>query len=461
MAVRPVRVGMILAGLVLTLTWFIQLVLLRLIVPQWSDGHGLIPGQDVGRFHRVAVEQSVLIRELGWAAWELRPNGWGVSGIVSAWYALTWPAPWIFAPVQALMYGVSGALIFSLVSHLTGRPRWALLAVVPMLLPTAAFIYAQPHRDIFVFFGLSLAIYGWWLLARLTGEPLGRRWLVWIVLGPGLVFAGFLVAWMVRVFSAEIFQGMALLMSAVILVLAAGAIWRQRLLALPSLAAPMVAFVVLVAMMSFHSGRQFDWLDIVDPSEPSEQFLDSDLWHASSWLPERVDDRFRRLAGARDHFIRLSAYGRTAVDIDYRYRSVEDMLRYTPRAAQLGFLSPFPRHWLPHEEAPPVRNVYRVAVGAEMVALYLVLPFLLYAVGVWRGRPEIWVMLVPALSWVMVYAYTVPVVGALARYRYGAYIILLALAMAGLARAISDYRSYRLAAISRTSTVPITSKTRT
>src|SRR5690606_18125579 len=101
----------------------------------------------------------------------------------------------------------------------------------------------------------------------------------------------------------------------------------------------------------------------------------------------------------------------TAVDLDYRYHSVEDILLYTPRALQIGLLSPFPNHWLPDDEASPVRNVYRVSAGAEMVVIYAMLPFLLYAAWIWRARPELWVMLVPALMWIMIYAYTVPVVG--------------------------------------------------
>jgi len=228
LAEQPVRVGVVLAGLVLLATWFIQLVLLGVVVPQWSDGHGLVPGQDVTGFNQVAMEQAALIQATGWTAWELRPNGWGVSGILSAWYALTWPAPWAFAPVQALMYGTSGAVVFSLVRHLTGRPRWALLALLPMLLPTAAFLYAQPHRDVFVLFGLALAIGGWGFLIQLVGMPPGRRWIVSLLGGAILVFSGFVVAWAVRAFSAEIFLGISVLMAGFFTLVAGWEIGRKR-----------------------------------------------------------------------------------------------------------------------------------------------------------------------------------------------------------------------------------------
>ena len=463
LAEQPVRVGLVLAGLVLLATWFIQLVLLGLVVPQWSDGHGLVPGQDVSGFNRVAMEQAALIQATGWTAWELRPNGWGVSGILSAWYALTWPAPWAFAPVQALMYGTSGAVVFSLVRHLTGRPRWALLAVLPMLLPTAAFLYAQPHRDVFVLFGLALAIGGWGLLIQLVGMPPGRRWIVPLLGGAILVFSGFVVAWAVRAFTAEIFLGISVLMAGFFTLVAGWEIGRKRsVVSLCSLSVPLVAVMLSAGMAEFHLGGHFDGRlavaeapehvteEAVSRRESSEseelsEAMDAEEvadhgWRTSSWLPVAIDDRLRRLSGAREHFLSY-CYARTAVDCDFFFRSFEDMLRYTPRATQIGLASPFPHQWLPHEDAPPVRNVYRVAGGLEMLALYAVLPFVLYAIWGWRGRPILWVMLIPALSWVMVYAYAVPVVGALLRYRSSAYIFILALAVAGLMRAIHDYRA--------------------
>jgi hypothetical protein len=41
---------------------------------------------------------------------------------------------------------------------------------------------------------------------------------------------------------------------------------------------------------------------------------------------------------------------------------------------------------------------------------------------------------VPSVAWIMVYASTVPVVGSLVRYRYGALLLLLCIALAALIR---------------------------
>ena len=459
-SIHPLRVGMVIACLVLFITWFIQLVLLGLIVPQWSDGYGLVPGQDVTRFHRVAMEQAGLIREYGWSVWELRPNGWGISGILSAWYALTCPTPWAFAPVQALIYGICGALLFSLLRHLIGRPRWALIVLLPMILPTAAFVYAQPHRDLLVFMGLVLAIYGWWLLARMLSTPLGLQWILGLLCGAGLILAGFMVAWSVRAFTAEIFLGLSILMIVILLVFFLCNIGSEPLsIYLFKITIPLIAVVLSFVMVSFHAGGGWNrYLTIAEePTRVEDSVIEisnlqnstklshkyDDVWRQSNWLPSKLDDRVRRLAGAREHFLINYSDGRSAVDVDIRFRSVEEILPYMPRALQIGLLSPFPNQWLPHEEAPAVRNVYRVVAGAEMVLIYVVLPFLLYAIYAWRKRPELWIMLLPALAWVLIYTYTVPVVGSLMRYRFGGYIIIIMLAMAGLLQAIHDYRNWR------------------
>lgn len=448
LAESPLRLGTLVGGYSLAATWFIQLFLLGWLWPHWSDGNGLIPGQDVVGFHRVAVEQAEAIALYGWSAWELRPNGWGISGLMSAWYALTLPEPWVLAPIQALFYGVSVALLAKLVFAVTENSRVALLAVLPaVLLPSAAIIYAQPHRDLYVMFGLMLAIYGWWLLFRMQQEPVVKA-LGLAVCGSGLIAVGFIVAWVVREFSAEIFQGLGGIF-ALLLCLCAGYSLRQTRRHLTStVASPVVALLLLFAMASFHSGDFFTReLQVAPgPTAPHASVEDMNIervdgWHSVNWLPSRIDDPLRRLAGAREHFIRDYSHGRTAIDTDVNFRHVVDMVAYTPRAVQVGLFSPFPHQWLPHPEAEPVRNAYRVLGGAEMAVLYLVLPFLLYAGWCWWRRPAFWILLVPALAWVMVYAYTVPVVGSLVRYRFPGYVILVALAVAGLCQAVLHWRA--------------------
>ena len=129
-----------------------------------------------------------------------------------------------------------------------------------------------------------------------------------------------------------------------------------------------------------------------------------------------------------------------------QFRSAVDVLAYLPRAVKIGLLAPFPEFWKPHPEAPASRNFERVVVGSEMFLLYWILPFVLYTVWLHGRKLELWVAFLPVMGWVLVYSATVPVVGALVRYRYGAYLLVIAIAMAGLGEAIRRIRrrSHRL-----------------
>lgn len=442
------RIGFAAFIYTLSVTWFIQLIVLGYIVPDWSDGNGLVPGQDVERFHLVALAQADAITQQGWSAWELRPNGWGISGVMSAWYAITIPEPWALAPVQSLAYAICVMIIFHLVARLTTSSRLGVLATLPVVfLPTAAFLYAQPHRDLYVMLGLIVATYGWWLL--IEGQVArGVQAIRMLLMGILCVMLGFTITWAVRDFAAEIFQGIAALM---VLVALCFAVIRARYaprLMLKGAMSVLATVLLLGAMQVFDAGNHFSseltsTPEAVPASDVRAEGQDS--WQRTYWLPSAIDDPFRRLAGAREHFIRGYSHGRTAIDTDVQYRHVSDILAHTPRAMQVALFSPFPSQWLPHPDAEPVRNVYRLIGGAEMALLYFIIPFLLYAGWCWWRRPSFWALLMPALAWVMVYAYTVPVVGALVRYRFPGYIVLVALAAAGLAQAMLHRRAARQA----------------
>jgi hypothetical protein len=412
----------------------------------------------------------------------LRPRGWGVSGILSAWYALTVPRPWAFVPVQAALYATAMAVVFVLIRAVCGRARVALIAVLPfLLLPSAAMLYAQPHRDGFVFFGLMLFLLGWW---RVLGIQAQRHWLGmgWFtVSGATLVGLGFAVTVVVREPAGDLLQVTgALLVLTIVVVGVAGLVRGPAVSVAASCVGMLAAVGLLMALVVGHQGSGYvQWTTLapeatpqaetagvsprlgtarrradaeapqqaVAPApalNPQQQAIAEAVWSRSTWLPRRVDEAFRRLTGARNHLITRYPHGRSLLDADVLFGSAAEVIAYMPRAAQIGLLAPFPGDWLPHPEAPSFRNVQRLLMGAEMLVFYALLPFLAVAVWVWRGQPALWFLLLPASVWVMVYALSVPIIGAMVRYRYVAYIMLLSLAIAGLVRVITDrYPAFR------------------
>lgn len=433
LSARYWRLGLIVAVWSLLVTLFVQLIVLGLFFPEWSDGHGLIRGEDSPNFHRVAVEQAARIRESGWQEWQLRPKGWGVSGLISIWYALIWPEPWALAPVQALIYGLCAALIARMVDAVSGNRLLAAAAVLPIvLLPSSALLYARPHRDLYVFLGFMLAIWGWHLLALMQQYRGGAR-LARLAFSSALaVGAGIWIAWAVRQYSIYIFEGIAGLALILLLVFAGLRFWHLGRLSPAMLLSPALALVLLIAINGFHH-RYYDGQNFVQPlsTQAASTSGGHRQWERTEWLPAKLDERFSGVASARNRFIRLFGGSRSAVGEEIVFRDAGELFAFTPHALRLGFLSPFPRQWLPDARAPAHRNLYRVLAGGEMLFAYLILPFFFYAAWRWWYRPAFWILSLPAIAWIMVYAFTVPAVGSIFRYRYGAYMIILAISVAG------------------------------
>lgn len=445
------RVVVIVSVVTAVLAWLIQWGIFGVLFPQWGDGHGLLKDHDASGFNQVAMAQAAMIAEHGWSAWQLRPNGWGVSGILSAWYAVTWPSPAAFIPVQALLYGLAGGCLFVIFRTITDQHHLAAWGLLPLFFPTSAMIYAQPHRDIFVFFGFMLVLFSWlqWVL-MITGcrsAPLAR----WVTAGAALLI-GYLAVWSVRPYAGEILLVVNLILLTLAILVAGLRMLQRGQIERSSVAAISGALIVIVLTSQFAVTKSYDQIyvkqrvgaeqvaDIDHSAVTSNEAALSQQWQASAWLPSKIDDQFRRLSTARDSFAIENHFARSAIDLDRRFGNVGDVIAYTPRALSIGVLAPFPSQWRPQSAAPTNRNVERVLAGVEMAFFYLLLPFLALAIYQWRRSTPLWFVLIPAMAWLMVYSYTVPVVGALVRYRFPAYMIILGLAIMMLITFISRRR---------------------
>ena len=122
----------------------------------------------------------------------------------------------------------------------------------------------------------------------------------------------------------------------------------------------------------------------------------------------------------------------SAVDSDVEFRSVSEVLLYMPRAAEIGFLAPFPSMWF--SEGNSVGRAGRLLSAFEMVLTYFFIPLAVY--GVWSERRRLGVHLLWALVVVGVTALGLAManVGTLYRMRYPFWIMLVILAAGGALR---------------------------
>lgn len=155
-------------------------------------------------------------------------------------------------------------------------------------------------------------------------------------------------------------------------------------------------------------------------------------------LPENIEKLplAQQIAIRRDAFANvnreLSDDGLSAgspVDNDVHLKSALDIIRYLPRAAIVGFFSPFPNLWLSSGAAVGLSG--RVLSGIETVFTYGL--ECLALVGLWRARKQMaaWLLFVVVWLGVLALGLIVSNVGSLYRLRYSFWIMIVIIGAGG------------------------------
>ncbi len=154
-------------------------------------------------------------------------------------------------------------------------------------------------------------------------------------------------------------------------------------------------------------------------------------------LPENIEKLplARQIAIRRDAFAnvnRESDDGLPAgspVDNDVHLESALDIIRYLPRAAIVGFFSPFPNLWL--SPGAEVGLSGRVLSGIETLFTYGL--ECLALVGLWRARKQLaaWLLFVVVWLGVLALGLIVSNVGSLYRLRYSFWILIVIMGAGG------------------------------
>jgi hypothetical protein len=168
-------------------------------------------------------------------------------------------------------------------------------------------------------------------------------------------------------------------------------------------------------------------------------------WQPTTWLPRFLDQRLATLAEIREGSRTGYAHAASNVDVRIGFANALDLFSYLPRAAQIGFLAPFPHQWFERGSLEVSALQRRIAAG-EMLGVYLALAGLLAAVWRWWRRAELWVLLWLSASTIVVFSTAIANVGTLYRMRYGYLMLLVALGIAGALAAWQGWRARRRAA---------------
>jgi hypothetical protein len=132
----------------------------------------------------------------------------------------------------------------------------------------------------------------------------------------------------------------------------------------------------------------------------------------------------------------------SAIDRHVEFTNTEDVLLYLPRAFAIGFWAPFPNAWI--VEGKSVSRAGRLLSGAETFIIYLC--ELLLVLGIWRAPRCLaaWLLLLITTLGMTVLGLVVSNVGALYRFRYLFWMLLIILGVKGFESMFKMWRAVPL-----------------
>ena len=146
-----------------------------------------------------------------------------------------------------------------------------------------------------------------------------------------------------------------------------------------------------------------------------------------------------RVSALRKRFIEMYPDSTSNVDTHIQLTRMADILRYTPRAAAIGFFAPFPNMWL--ASGKQVGSAGRLLSGIETLGMYAIEA--LAIIGLWRERRRVsvWLLVGTATIGVIALGLIVVNIGALYRLRYAFLILIIIVAAGGISDLLGRYNS--------------------
>ena len=424
----------VLAGL------FIQLIFLPYIAPpSMYAGNGLLVGYDGVKFHNIAVDAFRQIKKTGSSAWSLKPKGQIVSGIASIFYTLITPKPWVLLPLNGFLHGIASLVLFEILFIIIGKRGLAFLSSLPFILfPSSLLWNAQMHNENYVIPGVLLFLYGWIYLADIQrGIDLKKSWKAIFC-----VIVGSIIVWAVRDYIMVILNLLAFLVIILLIVFHTIRWIKKHIhLKLLLLYIGLLAFIWFLCspnlLSKIYPGSGFSkslGLDAETPAVLKNAFS----WTKTGWLPTQIDTNLRDLSHSRAKFISAWSNAGSQIDTDVIFGRSSDVIKYIPRAVEIGFLAPFPSNWFA-SGYKSAASLMRKESGAEMIIIYICLLGLVYSFWRFRTKIEIWVLSAITAGMLIIYPMAIPNVGSLYRFRYP---YLMPLVCLGLSGVILFYQQY-------------------
>ena len=414
------------------------------LAPGFIDRDGIVASFafDTYEYQRDALRMLEVLRQRGVVAWASNPELIHVK-LISILFAVLGPvfgySPLTAEPLNLLCYLSVIGLTLALGREIGNARIGQSAAVVVALWPTLLLHSLQLLKDtLFIAAALALVLCVTTWLTR-THSP--RRAIV--TLASTLVAIVLLVY--VRSSFAIVIVGVVLLGSALLVV-------RQIVEKRPlywNMVGPLGLLVVGVLLINFQTtgiGQKFKHYPSNEAGEAkaaanrliqvrtSVTYLPRTNFEASPpTYTGKLSDRSHRMAlrigSVRDRFVARYTTSGSNIDTHVRFRDLKGLISYAPRAFVVGCCAPFPKMWLVSGQR--VGSVGRLLGGAETLVMYVIGLLALFAVVRPPHRLAASFLLSVTILGVTLVGLVVPNIGALYRFRYVFWVLLIILGVKG------------------------------
>ena len=397
-------------------------------------------------YNDLALKKTAEIEAHGFGAFELRPSGQGPAGLASLLYQFV-KSPYIFVVVNGLMHALS-AVVMVLIIRSWFPLSTSIIAAMPLVIsPYMILWFSQLNKDSYSLLGALLFVYG---ISQLVMHGKSLKNIAYSVI---FVISGVFLIWLMRPYVNI------LLMPISTLLLMGTLLWRFRN---KSPTADLLRFIIAAAIILFFisilsKGAQSDQtLDsLVDYQAPDSLVdyqapmlssastlsqkcltkIDFKNWQNASFLPNYLNNKLQAIAGQRclnfslldtqNNLTTLNSF----IDKEVHFGGSLDTLSYLPRAALIGVFSPWPDrwiYWLNHEF-----SIFYMITSIEALLMYLgFVGLIIYIIC-----HKTWSLFIPisiSCTMMVIYGMANPFIGALYRYRFPWWVIVICFGTAAL-----------------------------
>jgi len=142
----------------------------------------------------------------------------------------------------------------------------------------------------------------------------------------------------------------------------------------------------------------------------------------------------RQIGLLRHKFLVAYPLAGSNLDTDVELRGTGDLIRYLPRAMEIGFLSPFPTMWF--TTGVQVGVIGRLVAGVEMLVMYLLLALAVLSLVYRWKHLSVWFLFSTSTVGCVALGYVVVNISSLYRMRYAFFVLLVTHGTKGLLTAL-------------------------